>query len=160
MLFLPARKMSMERVGQSGLKNLFMITKAAEGGRSEASVVAVGIRVLSLPCVKFVPVIFLVVALFLYKFIYFSWRLITLQYCIGFGVQQYESAPGCYTFKDLCIVTQVTTSCDTLAKAMTVGVDHLDTVHSFEALALVGSGIGHFLSAPTSVFSNRTDVSS
>ena len=51
----------MERVGQSGLKNLFMITKAAEGGRSEASVVAVGIRVLSLPCVKFVPVIFLAV---------------------------------------------------------------------------------------------------
>lgn len=64
MLFLPARKMSMKRVGQRVLKNLFMITKDAEGGRSEAFVVALGIRVLSLPCVTFVPVILLVVTLF------------------------------------------------------------------------------------------------
>ena len=30
----------------------------------------------------------------MYKFIYFNWRLITLQYCIGFAIHQYESAMG------------------------------------------------------------------
>ena len=29
-----------------------------------------------------------------YKFIYFNWRLITLQYCIGFATHQHESAMG------------------------------------------------------------------
>ena len=29
---------------------------------------------------------------FKYKFIYFNWRLITLQYCIGFAIHQHESA--------------------------------------------------------------------
>ena len=29
-----------------------------------------------------------------YKFIYFSWRLITLQYCIGFAIHQHESTTG------------------------------------------------------------------
>ena len=28
------------------------------------------------------------------KFIYFNWRLITLQYCIGFAIHQHESAMG------------------------------------------------------------------
>ena len=28
------------------------------------------------------------------KFIYFNWRLITLQYCIGFAIHQLESATG------------------------------------------------------------------
>ena len=28
------------------------------------------------------------------KFIYFNWRLITLQYCIGFAIHQHESAVG------------------------------------------------------------------
>jgi len=32
--------------------------------------------------------------IFLNKFIYFNWRLITLQYCIGFAVHQHESAMG------------------------------------------------------------------
>ena len=32
--------------------------------------------------------------LFLIKFIYFNWRLITLQYCIGFAIDQHESATG------------------------------------------------------------------
>ena len=32
--------------------------------------------------------------IFLFKFIYFSWRLITLQYCIGFAIHQHESAMG------------------------------------------------------------------
>ena len=31
---------------------------------------------------------------FKYKFIYFNWRLITLQYCIGFAIHQHESAKG------------------------------------------------------------------
>ena len=31
-------------------------------------------------------------SLFLNKFIYFNWRLITLQYCSGFAIQGHESA--------------------------------------------------------------------
>ena len=31
---------------------------------------------------------------FKFKFIYFNWRLITLQYCIGFAIHQHESAMG------------------------------------------------------------------
>jgi len=31
---------------------------------------------------------------FEFKFIYFNWRLITLQYCIGFAIHQHESATG------------------------------------------------------------------
>ena len=30
--------------------------------------------------------------IFLFKFIYFNWRLITLQYCIGFAIHQHESS--------------------------------------------------------------------
>ena len=33
-----------------------------------------------------------------YKFIYFNWRLITLQYCIGFAIRQHESATGVHVF--------------------------------------------------------------
>ena len=33
-----------------------------------------------------------------YKFIYFNWRLITLQYCIGFAIYQHESASGVHAF--------------------------------------------------------------
>ena len=32
--------------------------------------------------------------LFKFKFIYFNWSLITLQYCIGFAIQKHESATG------------------------------------------------------------------
>ena len=32
----------------------------------------------------------------IYKFIYFNWRLITLQYCIGFAIHQHEPAMGVY----------------------------------------------------------------
>ena len=32
--------------------------------------------------------------IFLIKFIYFNWRLITLQYCIGFAIHQHESTTG------------------------------------------------------------------
>ena len=35
---------------------------------------------------------------FKYKFIYFNWRLITLQYCIGFAIHQHESAMGIHMF--------------------------------------------------------------
>ena len=33
-----------------------------------------------------------------FKFIYFNWRLITLQYCIGFAIYQHESATGIHMF--------------------------------------------------------------
>ena len=33
-----------------------------------------------------------------YKFIYFNWRLIALQYCIGFAIHQSESATSVHVF--------------------------------------------------------------
>ena len=33
-----------------------------------------------------------------YKFIYFNWRLFTLQYCIGFAIHQHESATDVHKF--------------------------------------------------------------
>ena len=40
---------------------------------------------------------------FKFKSIYFSWRLITLQYCIGFAIPQRESATGVHMFPILSL---------------------------------------------------------
>ena len=56
------------------------------------------------PLIQFVEILFMelsVISLLyfiLYKFIYFNWRLITLQYCIGFAIYQHESAMGVHVF--------------------------------------------------------------
>jgi len=44
--------------------------------------------------IKLFPLFFF----FLYKFIYFNCRLITLQFCIGFAIHQHESATDIYMF--------------------------------------------------------------
>jgi len=38
------------------------------------------------------------ISFFKYKFIYFNWRLITLQYCIGFAIHRRESTTGVHVF--------------------------------------------------------------
>ena len=41
---------------------------------------------------------FIFLYFFKFKLIYFNWRLITLQYYIGFAIQQHESATGVHVF--------------------------------------------------------------
>ena len=40
----------------------------------------------------------LFILFFKYKFIYFNWKLITLQYCTGFAIHQNESTAGMHMF--------------------------------------------------------------
>ena len=47
---------------------------------------------------------FCFILFFKYKFIYFNWRLIPLQYCIGFAIHQHESAMGVHMFPKLELV--------------------------------------------------------
>ena len=42
--------------------------------------------------ILFLRTLFYFFLIFKYKFIYFNWGLITLQYCIGFAIHQHESA--------------------------------------------------------------------
>ena len=44
--------------------------------------------------IKSIEILAIFSGFFKYKFVYFNWRLITLQYCIGFAIHHHESATG------------------------------------------------------------------
>ena len=58
-------------------------------------------RIVSDIVLSFCKSLFFFTVFFKFKFIYFNWTLIALQYCVGFAIHQHESAMGVHVFSIL-----------------------------------------------------------